>query len=143
MVCSASALLAPPALHRGAPALGCAGVPALTRRALLPAVFAAAACPTVVSASADELETHGTGSYKVSYGAPKGWPISEQELQGHSIENIINGVYQVSTPATFGVLTTIVAFAPTLFVDGMMGPFPRACGWVVILCLIFSLIESK
>ncbi|MGB2260120.1 MAG: efflux RND transporter permease subunit, partial [Porticoccaceae bacterium] len=69
--------------------------------------------------------------------------FSEQELQGHSIENIINGVYQVSTPATFGVLTTIVAFAPTLFVDGMMGPFPRACGWVVILCLIFSLIESK
>lgn len=68
---------------------------------------------------------------------------SEQELQGHSVENIINGVYQVSTPATFGVLTTIVAFAPTLFVDGMIGPFPRACGWVVILCLIFSLIESK
>ncbi len=68
---------------------------------------------------------------------------SEQELKGHSVENIINGVYEVSTPATFGVLTTIVAFAPTLFVDGMIGPLPRACGWVVILCLIFSLIESK
>lgn len=68
---------------------------------------------------------------------------TEQEEHGHSVENIINGVYRVSTPATFGVLTTIIAFAPTLFVDGMMGALPAACGWVVILCLIFSLIESK
>ena len=68
---------------------------------------------------------------------------SEQERYGHSINNIINGVYRVSTPATFGVLTTIVAFTPTLFVDGVMGAFPESCGWVVILCLIFSLIESK
>ena len=68
---------------------------------------------------------------------------AEQERHGHSIDNIINGVYRVSTPATFGVLTTICAFAPTLFVDGMLGAFPKACGWVVIFCLIFSLIESK
>jgi multidrug efflux pump subunit AcrB len=68
---------------------------------------------------------------------------SEQEQHGHSIESVVNGVYKVATPATFGVLTTIVAFAPTLFIDGMFGAFPEACGWVVILCLAFSLVESK
>lgn len=68
---------------------------------------------------------------------------TEQEQHGHSAENIINGVYRVATPATFGVLTTIVAFAPTLFIQGVFGAFPEACGWVVILCLSFSLVESK
>ncbi len=68
---------------------------------------------------------------------------AEQELHGHNVENIITGVYRVSTPATFGVLTTIVAFIPTLFIDGIFGAFPEACGWVVILCLCFSLVESK
>lgn len=68
---------------------------------------------------------------------------TEQERHGRGIANIVNGVYRVATPATFGVLTTIVAFAPTLFVDGVFGAFPKACGWVVILCLAFSLVESK
>lgn len=68
---------------------------------------------------------------------------TEQEMHGHSIQNVINGVYRVATPATFGVLTTIVAFAPTLFVQGVFGAFPEACGWVVMLCLCFSLVESK
>ena len=68
---------------------------------------------------------------------------TEQEKFGHSVENVVNGVYRVATPATFGVLTTIVAFAPTLFVQGVFGAFPEACGWVVILCLCFSLVESK
>ncbi|MDG1945396.1 MAG: efflux RND transporter permease subunit [Halioglobus sp.] len=68
---------------------------------------------------------------------------SEQEKLGHSVENVVNGVYQVSTPATFGVLTTIMAFAPSLFIQGVFGAFPAACGWVVIWCLCFSLVESK
>jgi multidrug efflux pump subunit AcrB len=68
---------------------------------------------------------------------------TEQEMHGYSIQNVINGVYRVATPATFGVLTTIVAFAPTLFVQGVFGAFPEACGWVVMLCLCFSLVESK
>lgn len=68
---------------------------------------------------------------------------SETERLGHSIDNVINGVYRVSTPATFGVLTTIVAFAPTLFMEGIFAAMPAACGWVVILCLAFSLVESK
>lgn len=65
------------------------------------------------------------------------------EEKGHSVDNVIEGALRVATPATFGVLTTIVAFMPTLFVDGVFGSLPEALGWVVILCLIFSLIESK
>ncbi len=68
---------------------------------------------------------------------------TEQEEHGHSVKSIVDGVYRVSTPATFGVLTTIVAFMPTLFIDGVFAAFPEACGWVVILCLCFSLVESK
>ncbi len=68
---------------------------------------------------------------------------TETERHGHSVENVVAGVYRVATPATFGVLTTIVAFMPTLFIDGIFGAFPKACGYVVILCLVFSLVESK
>ena len=68
---------------------------------------------------------------------------SETERHGHSVDNVIRGVYRVSTPATFGVLTTIAAFAPTMFVQGVFGPMPKTVGWVVILCLVFSLVESK
>ena len=62
---------------------------------------------------------------------------------GNNLENVISGARRVAIPATFGVLTTIAAFAPMLFVGGMVGPFFEAMSVVVILCLIFSLIESK
>ncbi|MBL4826801.1 MAG: efflux RND transporter permease subunit [Spongiibacteraceae bacterium] len=65
------------------------------------------------------------------------------EEKGHSTNNVIEGALRVATPATFGVLTTIVAFIPTLMAEGVLASFPAAFGWVVILCLIFSLIESK
>ncbi len=68
---------------------------------------------------------------------------NEQEQHGHGADNVIRGVYRVATPATFGVLTTIVAFAPTLFVQGVFSAMTAAFGWVVILCLTFSLVESK
>lgn len=68
---------------------------------------------------------------------------SNIEKSGHSTESVIEGALRVATPATFGVLTTIAAFAPTLFTEGSFASFPGAMGWVVILCLTFSLIESK
>ncbi|WP_159931180.1 efflux RND transporter permease subunit [Oceanicoccus sp. KOV_DT_Chl] len=68
---------------------------------------------------------------------------SEQEKNGQTITSVIRGTHQVATPATFGVLTTIMAFLPTLLTQGVMGALPAAVGWVVILCLAFSLIESK
>ncbi|MCG8371205.1 MAG: efflux RND transporter permease subunit [Proteobacteria bacterium] len=63
--------------------------------------------------------------------------------QGKTLDNVIQGAHRVAIPATFGVLTTIAAFAPLLFVGGVVGPFFEAMGFVVILCLAFSLVESK
>lgn len=63
--------------------------------------------------------------------------------KGHSLDNIIEGVMKVAIPATFGVLTTIAAFTPILLVSGVSGQFFAAIGWVVILCLTFSIVESK
>ncbi|WMS85534.1 efflux RND transporter permease subunit [Pleionea litopenaei] len=68
---------------------------------------------------------------------------SEIKEHGHSKENVIRGAKKVAVPATFGVLTTIAAFLPLLTLDFMFAPFFEAIAVVVILCLIFSLIESK
>jgi len=62
---------------------------------------------------------------------------------GHTLDNVILGAHKVAVPATFGVLTTIAAFAPLLFVGGIAGPFFEAISVVVVLCLLFSLVESK
>jgi multidrug efflux pump subunit AcrB len=62
---------------------------------------------------------------------------------GQTIENVVLGAKKVAVPATFGVLTTMAAFAPMLFIGGIVGPFFEAMSMVVILCLLFSLIESK
>ncbi|WJG11062.1 efflux RND transporter permease subunit [Aliiglaciecola sp. LCG003] len=68
---------------------------------------------------------------------------SEISQKGHNAENVIRGVKRVAMPATFGVLTTIAAFTPMLMVPGTFGVIWKTIGWVVIICLIFSLIESK
>ena len=68
---------------------------------------------------------------------------SEVEQQGQSINTVIQGAKRVAIPATFGVLTTMAAFVPMLLSDTPRTEFFKAIGWVVILCLTFSLIESK
>ncbi|AZQ11686.1 efflux RND transporter permease subunit [Shewanella khirikhana] len=68
---------------------------------------------------------------------------TEVERHGHSMDNVIRGAQKVAMPATFGVLTTIAAFIPMLMVDGPMGIIWKSIGMVVILCLAFSLVESK
>jgi multidrug efflux pump subunit AcrB len=68
---------------------------------------------------------------------------TEIDKKGHNIDNVIAGVKKVAMPATFGVLTTIAAFTPMLLVPGTFGVIWKTIGWVVIICLIFSLIESK
>ncbi len=65
------------------------------------------------------------------------------ERHGHTIDNVLAGVRRVVVPATFGVLTTMAAFLPVLFVEGQGAPFFESIGVVVILCLLFSLVESK
>ncbi|MCU7376293.1 efflux RND transporter permease subunit [Paucibacter sp. O1-1] len=68
---------------------------------------------------------------------------TELEEKGHSLNNVIKGVQNVAMPATFGVLTTIAAFIPMIMVSGPMGVIWKSIGMVVILCLAFSLVESK
>jgi len=55
----------------------------------------------------------------------------------------IAGVQEVATPVIFGVLTTVAAFFPLLVSPGTLGQVFGAIGMVVILCLLFSLIESQ
>ncbi len=55
----------------------------------------------------------------------------------------INGTREVAVPVTFGVLTTIVAFIPLLFIEGRRGPIFSQIPLIVIPVLLFSLIESK
>jgi multidrug efflux pump subunit AcrB len=62
---------------------------------------------------------------------------------GHTLDNVIQGAHRVAIPATFGVLTTIAAFAPMMFIGGVVAPFFESMAFVVILCLAFSLVESK
>ena len=68
---------------------------------------------------------------------------TNMRAKGHSLENILEGVLKVAMPATFGVLTTIAAFIPILMITGVMGQFFASIGWVVTLCLVFSIVESK
>ncbi|ARN75011.1 efflux RND transporter permease subunit [Oceanicoccus sagamiensis] len=60
-----------------------------------------------------------------------------------SVDTVIRGTRKVAAPATIGVLTTVAAFVPMLFVGGTMAPMLESIAVVVILCLLFSLIESK
>lgn len=68
---------------------------------------------------------------------------SEIEKNGGGVENVVRGVKRVATPATFGVLTTIAVFAPFLMSKGIERAFFFGISSIVILCLLFSLIESK
>ncbi|MGD9022068.1 MAG: efflux RND transporter permease subunit, partial [Lysobacterales bacterium] len=68
---------------------------------------------------------------------------TNMRAKGHSVDNILEGVFRVAMPATFGVLTTIAAFIPVLMISGVMGKFFSSIGWVVTLCLVFSIVESK
>ena len=55
----------------------------------------------------------------------------------------IEGTKAVTVPVTFGILTTIVAFVPLLFFEGMTGAFAKQIPFVVAPVLLFSLVESK
>lgn len=68
---------------------------------------------------------------------------TEIESKGGGVDNVIRGAKRVATPATFGVLTTIAVFAPFTLSSGPDGAFFFNIATVVIICLVFSLIESK
>lgn len=54
----------------------------------------------------------------------------------------INGTKMVIMPVIFAVLTTMIFFAPWMFVGGGTAEFTRAISLVVVLALTFSLVES-
>ncbi|MFT4632385.1 MAG: multidrug efflux pump subunit AcrB [Candidatus Pseudothioglobus sp.] len=56
-------------------------------------------------------------------------------------EAAISGTYEVLVPVVFGVLTTMAAFLPILIIEGRMGQFFSLIGYVVVVCLVFSLFE--
>ncbi len=68
---------------------------------------------------------------------------SQISKHGHSVDNVIIGAQKVAIPATFGVLTTIAAFAPLLLIEASFAAFFRSIAIVVMLCLLFSIVESK
>ncbi len=67
---------------------------------------------------------------------------TEVEAGNSGLQGSVDGAFRVSKPVIFGVLTTIIAFLPWLFVSGATSEFTRQITWVVILALVFSLIES-
>ena len=68
---------------------------------------------------------------------------AETEKSGYSLQSIVVGTRKVAIPATFGVLTTVAAFAPLLLVTGAPSAMIHALAYVVVFCLLFSLVESK
>lgn len=68
---------------------------------------------------------------------------TETQRHGNSVANVIRGARKVALPATFGVLTTMAVFIPMLFVEGGFSVFLIGVCWVMVLCLGFSLVESK
>ncbi len=68
---------------------------------------------------------------------------STQVRTGKGMSGAVRGTYQVLVPVIFGVMTTMAAFSPMLFVPGIMGKIVRVFPLIVIPTLFFSLVESK
>lgn len=62
---------------------------------------------------------------------------------GDAFKAAVEGTQEVAVPVTFGVLTTVVAFMPLIFIPGTMGQVWKSIPLIVIPVLLFSLIESK
>ena len=58
------------------------------------------------------------------------------------LDAAVNGANMVLKPVIFAVLTTMIFFAPWMYLSGGTSEFTRAISLVVILALLFSLIES-
>lgn len=72
-----------------------------------------------------------------------GESIHRKHEQGlHGERAAYEGVKEVFKPVTFGVITTMVVFAPMSFLPGSIAEFTRAISIVVVLALFFSLFEA-
>ncbi|PHS06663.1 MAG: RND transporter permease [Blastopirellula sp.] len=68
---------------------------------------------------------------------------SKIKLGMQPLEAAVQGTHEVAMPVTFGALTTVIAFIPLLFFEGVWGDFARQIPPIVAPVLLFSLIESK
>ncbi|HCG70359.1 MAG TPA: AcrB/AcrD/AcrF family protein, partial [Gammaproteobacteria bacterium] len=68
---------------------------------------------------------------------------AHEQMGKEPMQAAVEGTWEVSVPVIFGVLTTIAAFLPLIMVDGQMSGFFAPLGWIVILALICSIIESQ
>ncbi len=66
-----------------------------------------------------------------------------QVRTGKGTSAAIRGTYEVVVPVTFGVLTTMAAFTPMLFVPGIMGKIMGVFPLIIVPTLFFSLVESN
>ena len=55
----------------------------------------------------------------------------------------VDGTSEVAVPVIFGVLTTMAAFIPVTFMPGRIGSLFSVMGYIVVICLFFSIIESQ
>ncbi len=55
----------------------------------------------------------------------------------------VEGTAEVAVPVIFGVITTVAAFMPLIFTPGEIGQLFSVIGYVVVICLVFSVIESQ
>lgn len=69
--------------------------------------------------------------------------FTHKKRHGGGVETTLRGAQEVATPATFGVLTTVAAFYPLTMISGDFGGPFRMIAVVTIICLLFSLVESK
>lgn len=69
--------------------------------------------------------------------------FTEFQKNGPGVESAIRGTHLVSTPVTYAVLTTAVAFLPVFYLPGELGKFFGVIPLVVIPTLLFSLVQSK
>lgn len=69
--------------------------------------------------------------------------IFDHRLQGKPyLQAAIDGSSEVGIPVVFSILTTVAAFLPLVFVEGMLGKFIKVIPIVVITILMVSLAES-
>jgi len=66
----------------------------------------------------------------------------QRQLNKSFLRAAVDGAQEVGIPVVFSVLTTVAAFAPLIFVSGVMGKFIKVIPLVVIALLLVSLAES-
>ena len=73
--------------------------------------------------------------------AESAYSTLSKDQQG--VESIVKGVRRVAIVTIFGALTSALAFIPSLFLTDGFARAMSQIGYVVIFCVIFSLIETK